>query len=256
MLQWDRQLLDVTATDPRPQLLHLHSADRTDGLCDYPQAMALLDELVARSPDRPDVLLLLEHPPVATLGRSGGEESLLGRQWRDARYPDAPPLELELYRVARGGKITMHGPGQLVIYPVVQLAQLQGPVGRGPLGDLPAFVRLLEHAMQETCQHFGLETVTRPGFSGVWLDEERKLASIGLGLRRGWSLHGLALNVDPPLDLFELMVPCGLQGARLTSMGQALRALGRRVPAVGEVAADLAERLRERLVRTGGGEGN
>lgn len=249
MLQWDRQLLDAPATDPRPQLLHLHSPERTDGLTDYQQAMDLLEELVERAPDRPDVLLILQHPPVATLGRSGGEESLLGRHWRDARHPDAPPVEIELHRVARGGKITMHGPGQLVVYPVVQLAQLQGPVGRGPLGDLPAFVRLLEEHIQGTCRDFGLETVTRPGFSGVWMDEERKLASIGLGVRRGWSLHGLALNVDPPLELFELMVPCGLLGARLTSMGQELRALGRRVPGVGEVAEGLAGRLRGGLVR-------
>ena len=146
----------------------------------------------------------------------------------------------------------MHGPGQLVLYPVVQLAQQQGPVGRGPLGDLPAFVRLLEQHIQETCQHFGLDTVTRPGFSGVWLDDQRKLASIGIGVRRGWSLHGLALNVDPPLDLFELMVPCGLAGARLTSLGQELRRLNLPVPGLDQVAADLTQRLRQGLLRRPG----
>ena len=126
-------------------------------------------------------------------------------------------------------------------------------MGRGPLGDLPAFVRLLEQQIQATCRYFGLETITRAGFSGVWLDDERKLASIGLGIRRGWSLHGLALNVDPPLDLFELMVPCGLAGARLTSMGHELRAQGLPVPALEAVAADLAARLRQALVRSSGG---
>lgn len=249
MLQWDRQVLDQPAVDPQPVVLHLHSPERGDGLCDYQQALDLMDELVERAPDRPDALLLLQHPPVATLGRSGGEESLLGRHWRDARHPDALPVEIELHRVARGGKITMHGPGQLVVYPVVQLAQLQGPLGRGPLGDLPALVRFLEQQIQETCGHFGVETLTRPGFSGVWLDSERKLASIGLGVRRGWSLHGLALNVDPSLDLFELMVPCGLQGARMASLGGELRGMGRPVPGVAEVAQELARRLRVGLVR-------
>lgn len=232
--------------DGRAHLRRLQSGDRGDGLCDYAQALALLDQLSERPPQAPDVLLWLEHPPVVTLGRSGGEDSLLGRHWRS---PQGQLLEVELHRVARGGKITMHGPGQLVVYPVLQLPLLAGPVGRGPLGDLPAYVRLLEAQIQATCEDFGLATLTRPGFSGVWIDDQRKLASIGVGVRHGWSGHGLALNVDPPLDLFELMVPCGLQGARMTSMGHELRAQGKAVPSLPQVAENLLERLRNQLIR-------
>lgn len=245
-MDWiDQGVLDWPA-DGRARVLHLQSAGRGDGLCDYAEALALLDQLGERPPGAADALLWLEHPPVVTVGRSGGEDSLLGRQWLD---PQGQLQEVAVHRVARGGKITMHGPGQLVVYPVVQLPLLQGPVGRGPLGDLPAYVRLLEAQIQATCADFGLATVTRAGFSGVWIDDQRKLASIGVGVRRGWSLHGLALNVDPPLDLFDLMVPCGLQGARLTSLGAELRAQGKAVPALAEVAVNLVNRLRDQLVR-------
>lgn len=240
--------IDSWPADGRARVLYPRSADRRDGLCDYAAALALQEQLIGRPPEAPDLLLVLEHPPVVTLGRSGGEDSLLGAQWRD---PQGQIVEVAVHRVARGGKITMHAPGQLVIYPLLQLPLLQEPVGRGPLGDLPAYVRLLEAQIQATCGFFGLQTQTRPGFSGVWLDDQRKLASIGVAVRHGWSSHGLALNVDPPLDLFELMVPCGLQGARLTSMAVELRALGRPVPTLAEVAADLAARLRTALLRRG-----
>lgn len=245
----DPAALDLAAlarwpADRRAHVVQLRSAARADGLCDYPAAEALLERLAERPAEDADALLWLEHPPVITLGRSGGEDSLLSAQGRDGEASAVP-----VHRVGRGGKITMHVPGQLVIYPVVQLPRLAGPVGQGPLGDLPAYVRLLEAQIQASCAHFGLATVTRPGFSGVWIDDARKLASIGVAVRRGWSSHGLALNVDPALEAFAAIVPCGLRGAQMTSMAAQLRAQGRPVPSVAEVAADLTKRLRDQLVR-------
>jgi len=211
-------------------------------LCDYGDALALMDALVARGPDAPDFLLSVQHPPTITLGRRGGREHVLGTEL-------AGHGEVAVHEVARGGSATWHAPGQLVVYPVVQLARMQGPVGVGPLGDLPAFVRLLEAAVQATCAAFGVQTIVRSGFSGVWLDAGRKLASIGVGMRGGWTFHGLALNVTSQPEGFGLVTPCGLGGVQLTTLSQAAADLGLSQPGLAAVEAELVEALRGRLAR-------
>ncbi len=219
-------------------------------LCDYGDALAMMDSAVERPHTAPDLLISVQHPPTITLGRRGGREHIHGRG------PLGMPTKLagnsltvDVWDIARGGSVTYHAPGQLVLYPVMQLTRLAEPIGRGPLGDLPAFVRALEQAMLETCATFGLPTLTREGFSGLWIDEQTKIASIGVGVRRGWSFHGLALNVCPHLEGFDLITPCGLQGVRMTTMWRQLdeRQLPR--PSLAQVETELIERLLLRLVR-------
>lgn len=213
----------------------------------YGDALAWMDELVQRPADSADLLLSVQHPPVITVGRRGGREHVHGAELRlqTGNWP------VEVHEVARGGSVTYHAPGQLVIYPILQLNRMEGAVGQGPLGDLPAFVRLLEAAMVETCAAFGLPAGTRDGFSGVWIDERTKIASIGVGLRAGWTFHGLALNVCPHLEGFALITPCGLGGVRMTSLWAELQRAGRPLPPVADVEADLTGRLRSRLRRRG-----
>lgn len=219
---------------------HVHHDGATLRLCDYADALAIMDALVARPADAPDVVLSVQHPPTITLGRRGGAQHMrLG----------AMQVPVDIWEIARGGSVTWHAPGQLVVYPVVQLARMAGPIGRGPLGDLPLFVRLLEQAMLATCASFGLHTLTREGFSGLWLDETTKLGSIGVGLRGGWTFHGLALNVCPDLAAFTEVTPCGLDGVRMTSLWQELARRDLPRPTLAEVEAELVESLLRHLTR-------
>lgn len=237
-----------SASDPprRPHVLRPgHLPHDGQLLCPYADALALMDSLIARPPSAPDVLISVQHPPTMTLGRRGGREHVRAT----TLDLDDRACPVDLWEIARGGSVTYHAPGQLVLYPIVQMTRLDGPVGRGPLGDLPAFVRLLEVAMQETCATFGLATVTREGFSGLWLDDRTKIASIGVGIRHGWSFHGLALNVCPRLEGFDLITPCGLDGVRMTSLWRELDVRHRPRPGIHDVEAELVERLRARLVR-------
>ena len=167
--------------------------------------------------------------------------------------PSSPGNVVPVREVARGGSVTWHAPGQLVVYPIVQLCQQQGPWGNGPLGDLPEFVRLLEQCIVATCAQFGVATVLKPGQSGVWIDAQRKIASLGLGLRNGWTFHGLALNVNPRLDGFAV-TPCGLDGVRMTSMWQVCDERGATRPELTEVQQVLERQLREVLRRRDAGD--
>lgn len=185
------------------------------GLCSYARALDRMQALVARSPNAPDVLLVVQHPPTITLGRRGGRHNIHSTTLALA---DHPPVEVDVHEVARGGDVTYHAPGQLVIYPIVQLPRWTGDTERFPHGDLPRFVRALEAVMQQTCDVIGLPTVTRKGFSGLWIDETTKIASIGIGVRNGWSFHGLALNVRTRLEGFELITACGLGGVQMSSV--------------------------------------
>jgi lipoyl(octanoyl) transferase len=239
------EVLLQPATSDLPLVWRPHAGEHP-GLCDYQTAVHWMETLVARPADCPDVLLAVEHPPVATLGRRGGREYLLGTHWH---HPDGTDVELQVHEVGRGGKITMHAPGQLVVYPIVQLPKLAGPIGGKPLGDLPLLVRHLEHAIIETCRAFGLLTVRKEGFPGVWTGDQRKIASVGLGVRHGWSFHGLGFNVCPHLDLFSLMVPCGLDGAQLTSLWRELDELGLPRPPMAEVRERLLQELAAGLRR-------
>jgi lipoate-protein ligase B len=150
-----------------------------------------------------DRVLLLEHDPVYTIGRGGDEANLLATSERMAA------LGAELVRIDRGGDVTFHGPGQLVAYPIVELAD--------PL-DLRRYVRALEAAVIGTAAAVGVEADSRQGLPGVWVDGTRKLAAVGVRVKRGVTTHGLALNVSTDLAWFDEMVPCGIPGCQVTSL--------------------------------------
>lgn len=180
----------------------------------YREAWQRQHELVqARATGRiQDHLLLVEHDPVLTLGRHSSEEHLL-----------AAPVELaargmEIIRVERGGDVTYHGPGQLVAYPIVHLAE------RGVL--LRPFVRALERAMADVTASLGVAAGPRSGYPGCWCDAEasrpRKLGALGLKLERGVTFHGIALNLTTDLADFDLIDPCGLPGIEVTSIAREL----------------------------------
>jgi lipoyl(octanoyl) transferase len=180
------------------------------GRVDYHEALALQKRLVAAraAGEIGDQLLLLEHPPVLTLGRGA-----------DPSHVRASPdllaaRQIEVVRVERGGEVTFHGPGQLVAYPIVALAS------RGLL--IRPFVRALEAALIATCAAYGVEADRRDGHPGCWVDPDgpdpRKIGALGLRIERGVSYHGIALNVTVDLADFELIDPCGMPGLTSTSI--------------------------------------
>jgi lipoyl(octanoyl) transferase len=158
-----------------------------------------------------DVLLLLEHPPVYTVGRQG-----------EARHLGAGPEALvaagaEFLEVDRGGSVTFHGPGQLVAYPIVRLAGIF-PIPRHPAhGDVDRYMRALEVGLIATAGAYGVEVTRRHPYTGVWADE-RKLGAIGVKLAGGVTTHGVALNVATDLSWFERITPCGIEGAGVASL--------------------------------------
>jgi lipoate-protein ligase B len=173
---------------------------------DYLAALELQERFVQRKQREPspDILLVVEHPHVYTLGRGGKETNLL-------RPEDVPVI-----RTSRGGDVTYHGPGQLVIYPIIDLrSKLRKDVHR--------YVRNLELAAIQTLQDFGLSGARRPPFTGIWIGD-KKIAAIGVAVRRCITLHGLALNVTTDLAYFRRIVPCGLAWADVTSMARELGA--------------------------------
>jgi lipoate-protein ligase B len=154
-----------------------------------------------------DVLLLVEHPPVITLGRGTRASSL----------PIAPAeLErrgVEVFEVERGGDVTFHGPGQLVGYPILDL--------RGHRPDLHWYLRSLEDVLIQALGQLGIEAGRNPGLTGVWT-AGRKIASIGIHVKQWVTLHGFALNVTTNLDPFDLIVPCGIRQVVMTSVAEEL----------------------------------
>lgn len=177
---------------------------------------------------RPDTVLLLEHPPVFTAGKRTDPHE------RPLDPGGAPVIDVD-----RGGKITFHGPGQLVGYPIVRLPDHVKVVD---------FVRRLEEALIQTCAGLGVETARIPGRSGVWLRAdgsrpERKIAAIGIRVSRGVTMHGFAVNCDVDLAWYSRFVPCGIDDAGVTSLSAEL---GRDVT-VAEVVPRVQEQLRTYL---------
>lgn len=167
------------------------------GLADYASTWELQRHLVARrqAGEIPDVLLLLEHPPVITCGRATRPEHL-----------PVPRETLErmgfgVFDVERGGSVTYHGPGQLVGYPIVDL--------RAYDENVVGYVRRLEESIIRTLRAYGVEAVRRPGLTGVWVGAE-KIAAIGVAVKRRVTLHGFALNVNTDLNPFRVINPCGI----------------------------------------------
>jgi lipoyl(octanoyl) transferase len=170
------------------------------GRMDYLAALDFQERLVGRKQrdSLPDVLLLVEHPHAYTLGRGGDAANVLA------------PQEVPVYRTSRGGDVTYHGPGQLVVYPIIDLrSKLRRDVHR--------YLRNLEMTAIQTLADFGLAAARRPPYTGIWIDN-RKIAAIGVAVRRSISFHGLALNVNTDLSYFNRIVPCGLAWADVTSM--------------------------------------
>jgi lipoyl(octanoyl) transferase len=170
-----------------------------------------------------DALIVVEHPHVITLGRA-----------KAAQGNVVAAGDVEVVEIERGGDVTYHGPGQLVVYPIVELAE--------PERDLHRFLRNLEEAMIRTCAAFGVTAGREPGKTGVWTrgapsrgDEGRKLASIGIACRRWITFHGLALNVATDLTYFQRINPCGFDASVMTSLS---RELGRTL-----TVAEVADRL-------------
>ncbi len=181
------------------------------GVIEYLPAWDLQREIAtARADgDGPDTLLLLEHPSVYTAGKR-------------TEPADRPTDGTPVIDVDRGGKITWHGPGQLVGYPIIKLSD---PI------DVVQYVRRIEEALIAVCAGFGLETGRVEGRSGVWLAadatrRERKIAAIGIRVQRGVTLHGFEINCDADLSAFDAIVPCGIRDAGVTSLTEEL---GRRV---------------------------
>jgi lipoyl(octanoyl) transferase len=164
--------------------------------------------------DLSDVLLLLEHPPVYTKGRRAEPAELaMGEDWYRMQG-------IEVLGTDRGGRVTYHGPGQLVGYPIVSLK---------PYGDnVHDYVRRLERLMIESLAAYGIEADVIDGLTGVWVGgrppEGRKIGSIGVHVNRGVTTHGLAVNVNNDLQPFEWIVPCGIEGVRMTSLCRELGA--------------------------------
>ncbi|MGI8412968.1 MAG: lipoyl(octanoyl) transferase LipB [Solirubrobacteraceae bacterium] len=201
------------------------------GTMEYGEALALQERIRgARQRELlPDVLLTLEHPPVYTRGRrSGSGELPMGEDWYSSQGIDVVSTD-------RGGRVTYHGPGQLVGYPIVAVA------------DVLAYVRLLEHVLVAALGEEGICAHARvhdgPDFTGVWVGE-RKIASIGVHVARGVTTHGFALNVENDLQPFAWIVPCGLEGVQMTSMvKETARSAGSMTGVRGRVARHLAQAL-------------
>ena len=182
-----------------PELLH-----KDLGQLDYLAALGLQEQFVAckQHDSSSDVLLFVEHPHVYTLGRGGDAANVLA------------PQDVPVYRTSRGGDVTYHGPGQLVVYPIIDLrSKLRKDVHR--------YLRNLEMSAIETLADFGLTAVRNPPYTGIWIDD-RKIAAIGVAVRRCITFHGLALNVNTDLSYFNRIVPCGLAWADVTSMAKEL----------------------------------
>lgn len=206
------------------------------GTIDYATGLRLQEKLVGlRKEGRVgDVLLLLEHSPVVTLGRNARAKNILAS-------PDLLAQRgVEVFECDRGGDVTFHGPGQLVAYPIFDLRGFPSASGsRKTLGAIE-YVRRLEEVLIRTCADFGIPTKRIAGLTGVWTGQdaverssttpsasESKIAALGVHISRGVTSHGIALNVNTDLSFFDLIVPCGITSKPVTSI---FRELGHPVP--------------------------
>jgi lipoyl(octanoyl) transferase len=197
------------------------------GRVNFADALALQEDFVAQkreNPVSPDEILLLEHEPVYTIGRTPDKSSLLG----------AAHLPHPLFAINRGGQATYHGPGQLMCYPIVDLRRC----GQ----DLHRYLRWLERTLIEFLAHYEISATQREGLTGVWIGN-RKIASIGVGVRHWITMHGFALNVCGDLSPFAQIVPCGISNAAITSIE---KEIGKSLVVV-DVARDFEKLVREKF---------
>jgi lipoic acid synthetase/lipoyl(octanoyl) transferase len=191
----------------------------------YAAGVALQERLhAARLADAiPDTVLFMEHTPVVTLGQRGRSEGVR-----------VPPEQLhaqgvELARASRGGNVTFHGPGQCLLYPILRLGAHEA--------DAHGYLHNLEEVALRTAADFGVQAYRRAGMNGAWTDDG-KIAAIGFRLKRWVTLHGMSFNVNVDLAGFELIVPCGLAGERVSSLA---RLLGAQCPSLAQVRDRLAQ---------------
>ena len=212
------------------------------GLIDYKEAWDLQESYLKKAVDckienrkndtavlPEQYLLFCEHPHVYTLGKSGAPENLLLDQ------AQLEQMNAQFYKINRGGDITYHGPGQLVMYPILDLEQF--------FTDIHKYMRFLEEAVIATLAHFGISGTRFDGLTGVWLDPEtpkaRKICAMGVKCSRWITMHGIALNINPDLSYFGNIVPCGIQDKAVTSMAAEL---GHQID-MNEVSKELSQQM-------------
>jgi len=179
------------------------------GLRDYEEVWDLQKKLVYRRilNQIADTLILVEHPPVITLGRQGKEEDILvPRNYLSQR-------KISLFKIERGGKATFHGPGQLVAYPIINLVSDEK--------DIHKYLRNLEEVVIRLLKRVGAEGNRKREYTGVWV-KDKKIANIGIAVKRWVTYHGVALNVDVDLSYFSLIFPCGMDSRKVTSLKEVL----------------------------------
>jgi lipoyl(octanoyl) transferase len=206
------------------------------GRVDYSIALELQQTLVrlVKEGRITHTLLLLEHPPVITMGRNAGEQNIV------ASRESLAANGVELHDTDRGGDVTFHGPGQLVGYPIFDLRAFEPRIGAVD------FVRKLEEVLIRTCGDLGVVTERIPGLTGVWTqnDPPGKIAAIGVHISRAVTSHGFALNVNTNLDYFKLIVPCGIADKAVTSleqeMAQSHLSRGRPLPSLDDLGQQVA----------------
>lgn len=200
------------------------------GVVSYEDALALQRETAEarRAGSIPDTFILLQHPPVITLGvrGDGGRANIVATTERLAS------LGVQVHETGRGGDVTYHGPGQIVGYPIIDL--------KPDRCDVHRYVRDLEEVLIRCAGDFGIEAARIPGLTGVWVRAE-KLAAIGVRISRWITSHGFAFNVDTDLDYFRLIVPCGISDRGVTSLARLLS----RAPSIAEVEASMIRRFAE-----------
>ncbi len=179
------------------------------GIIDYQEALKLQISLLEKrmKEEIEDVLLLLEHPPTFTIGRSGKYEHLL------SNVEELKKRGIHFEAISRGGDVTYHGPGQLVGYPIVDLNKFKR--------DIYQYLRSIEEMIIYTLSDFNINAERIKGLTGVWVHDE-KVASIGVGVKRWITYHGFALNVNTELSYFDMIIPCGIPGTKITSIKKIL----------------------------------
>lgn len=211
------------------------------GIVDYSEALALQQDILsAKLADRTvsDRVLFVQHPPVYTLGRRGGRENLVvAESFLDAKG-------IAIVQTDRGGNITYHGPGQAVLYPVMDLEKNHLSV--------PDFVFGMEEIMKRTCLDFGVNADRDDRNHGVWV-KDKKIGSVGISLKKGISIHGLALNVNLDLAPFSWINPCGLANQAMTSIADQKQWASQRLDSPNELSrqesnAKLMDTVKERVI--------
>ncbi|HPD33815.1 MAG TPA: lipoyl(octanoyl) transferase LipB [Candidatus Kapabacteria bacterium] len=175
-------------------------------LIDYKEAWDLQERILQLRIENnvPDIFLLLEHPHTYTFGKTSHKENLIASQEFIDKY------NIKIFEIDRGGDITYHGPGQIVGYPIINLSNWRE--------DSHLYLRGLEQMIINVCQNYGITTNRFPPHTGVWIDNERKIAAIGVKIKKWITMHGFAFNFNTDLEVFKGIIPCGIKDKDVTSI--------------------------------------